>query len=103
MALTATCEKPWTLSSSQVHSSALAGTGCTTTRLPYPIDRETHDDHPISMMTIPLKVLISEDQEDDALLIVDELSQNGYQVDWKRIETAAEMRAALLEQAWDLI
>src|SRR5882762_9543147 len=54
-------------------------------------------------MTIPLKVLISEDQEDDALLIVDELFQNGYKVDWKRIETAAEMRAALLEQAWDLI
>jgi PAS domain S-box-containing protein len=54
-------------------------------------------------MAIPLKVLISEDQEDDALLIVDELSQSGYQVDWKRIETAAEMRAALLEQTWDLI
>jgi DNA-binding response OmpR family regulator len=55
------------------------------------------------MMTIPLKVLISEDQEDDALLIVDELSQSGYQVDWKRIETATEMRAALLGQHWDLI
>src|SRR5579872_6300406 len=54
-------------------------------------------------MAIPLKVLISEDREDDALLIVDELSQSGYQVAWKRVETPAEMRAALSLQSWDLI
>ena len=34
-----------------------------------------------------LKLLLSEDREDDALLIVDELMQSGYEVEWKRVET----------------
>ncbi len=49
-----------------------------------------------------LRVLISEDREDDALLVVDELTQSGYRVDWQRVETPDQMRA-LLPQGWDLI
>lgn len=53
-------------------------------------------------MSTNLRVLISEDREDDALLVVDELMQSGYRVDWKRVETADQMRA-LLPEGWDLI
>jgi PAS domain S-box-containing protein len=49
-----------------------------------------------------LRVLISEDREDDALLVVDELVQSGYRVEWNRVETPEEMRS-LLSEPWDLI
>lgn len=50
-----------------------------------------------------LHVLISEDQEDDALLIVDELRQCGYFVTWGRVETSQEMREYLEKNQCDLI
>jgi PAS domain S-box-containing protein len=50
-----------------------------------------------------LHVLISEDQEDDALLIVDELRQCGYAVTWGRVETSQEMREYLERNQCDLI
>jgi PAS domain S-box-containing protein len=50
-----------------------------------------------------LRVLLSEDREDDALLVVDELMQSRYKVEWKRVDTPDEMRAALAAQTWDLI
>src|ERR1700732_593331 len=50
-----------------------------------------------------LRVLLSEDREDDALLIVDELVQAGYRIEWKRVETPDEMRALLSAESWDLI
>ncbi len=55
-------------------------------------------------MATPLKVLIIENAEDDAFLMVDHLSQAGYQVQWKRVETPAALRAALTPPApWHLI
>ena len=54
-------------------------------------------------MAIPLRVLIVEDSEDDALLLVLKLEQGEYTVTWKRVETADAMRAALTEQCWDII
>ncbi len=50
-----------------------------------------------------LHVLISEDREDDALLIVDELNQCGYSVEWIRVETPEEMRDHLHKHPCDLI
>jgi PAS domain S-box-containing protein len=50
-----------------------------------------------------LHVLISEDREDDALLIVDELHQRGYSVEWVRVETPEEMLDHLLHRPCDLI
>ncbi len=47
-------------------------------------------------MTIPLRVLIVEDNEDDALFMLRELKRGGYEVTSTRVETAEEMRAALL-------
>jgi PAS domain S-box-containing protein len=50
-----------------------------------------------------LKLLLSEDREDDALLVVDELMQSGYEVEWKRVETREEMLGSLSTESWDLI
>jgi signal transduction histidine kinase len=54
-------------------------------------------------MPIPLRVLIAEDREDDAVLLLRELERGGYEVAWERVETRAAMSAALDSKAWDLI
>jgi len=51
----------------------------------------------------PLHVLIVEDSESDAGLVVRLLNKAGYEVDYKRVETAGEMRSALANQAWDVV
>ena len=51
----------------------------------------------------PLHVLIVEDSESDAGLVVRLLTKAGYEVDYKRVETASEMRSALANQAWDVV
>ena len=54
-------------------------------------------------ITKPLRLLLIEDSEDDALLIVDELQRGGYEVTWDRVETAATVAAALQRQTWDTV
>src|SRR5688572_18662659 len=54
-------------------------------------------------MATSLRVLIVEDFEDDALLTVRELRRAGYDVEFKRVETAAAMTAALNQRSWDLV
>ena len=50
-----------------------------------------------------LRVLIVEDSEDDALLLLRELKRGGYDVQFERVETARAMLAALAQKTWDLI
>ncbi len=50
-----------------------------------------------------LSVLVVEDSEDDALLIVRELRRGGYEVDFERVDTAADMQAALARRPWNLV
>lgn len=50
-----------------------------------------------------LNVLIVEDSEDDALLLLRELKQSGYQIQSQRVDCATDMHSALSEQDWDLI
>jgi PAS domain S-box-containing protein len=50
-----------------------------------------------------LKVLIIEDSEDDALLVMRELRRGGFTVVWERVETAEELQKALATQTWDVI
>jgi PAS domain S-box-containing protein len=50
-----------------------------------------------------LRVLIIEDYEDDALLLVRELQRGGYEVEFERVETAEAMQSALAQKTWDLI
>ena len=54
-------------------------------------------------MSAPLRLLLVEDSEDDALLVVRELQRGGYQVAYERVATDPALRAALDRQAWDLI
>jgi putative nucleotidyltransferase with HDIG domain len=54
-------------------------------------------------MGIPLRVLMIEDSEDDALLLLRELRNAGYDPVCERVETPAEMDAALQGRTWDVI
>ena len=51
----------------------------------------------------PLRVLIVEDSEDDALLLARHLRQGGYELKSERVESAETMRLALERHAWDLV
>lgn len=50
-----------------------------------------------------LRVLIAEDSEDDALLIVNELELAGFEVHYRRVQTSETMEEALSSCEWDLI
>jgi PAS domain S-box-containing protein len=50
-----------------------------------------------------LRVLIVEDSEDDALLLIRELKQGGYEPLYERVESAETMHVALQEKPWDII
>jgi PAS domain S-box-containing protein/putative nucleotidyltransferase with HDIG domain len=54
-------------------------------------------------MGIPLRTLIIEDSEDDALLVVRVLQKGGYDPEYECVETADAMREALEKGAWDII
>jgi diguanylate cyclase (GGDEF)-like protein/PAS domain S-box-containing protein len=54
-------------------------------------------------MKIPLRVLLIEDSEDDALLLVRQLGHGGYDLTLERVETAETMRAALAGREWDIV
>ena len=54
-------------------------------------------------MATPLAVLIVEDSESDAQLVVRLLHKAGYKVAYQQVETAEQMRAALEKQAWDIV
>ena len=54
-------------------------------------------------MDAPLRVLLVEDSENDALLLLRQLRRGGYEPSSRRVDTAAEMEAALEDQTWDLV
>ncbi len=54
-------------------------------------------------MSTPLRVLIAEDSENDALLLVRELQRGGYEPVFERVMTAEAMASALEEKTWDVI
>jgi PAS domain S-box-containing protein len=54
-------------------------------------------------MTTALRLLIIEDSEDDALLIVRDLQRAGYEPIYERVENEATVRAALDRGPWDVI
>ena len=55
------------------------------------------------MTSAPLRLLLVEDSEDDAFLLVRHLKKGGYELTNLRVQTAADMRVALKNQAWDTI
>jgi signal transduction histidine kinase len=54
-------------------------------------------------MRVPLRVLIAEDSEDDARLLLRELQRAGYQPTYERVDNPVAMTAALDGHAWDLV
>jgi diguanylate cyclase (GGDEF)-like protein/PAS domain S-box-containing protein len=51
----------------------------------------------------PLRVLIVEDSEDDAALLVRALRLGGYEPDFLRVDTPEAMRSALAGREWDIV
>src|SRR5438309_8639976 len=51
----------------------------------------------------PLRVLMVEDSEDDALLVLRELRAAGYDPAHERVDTAAALEASLDRHPWDLV
>jgi signal transduction histidine kinase len=55
------------------------------------------------MMTQPLRVLMVEDSEDDATLVLFELAREGYVIDHLCVDTVDSLRQALRAREWDLL
>jgi PAS domain S-box-containing protein len=51
----------------------------------------------------PIRVLIVDDSEDDALLLARQLRNNGFDPSFERVDTAEAMNAALDKLTWDLV
>jgi len=54
-------------------------------------------------MAQPLRVLIVEDDERDAALMLHELQRGDYDVTYERVDTPEAMTAALENHPWDLV
>lgn len=54
-------------------------------------------------MTTELQLLIVEDSEDDARLLLRELQTCGYGPNWERVDTPESMESALAAQQWDIV
>jgi len=54
-------------------------------------------------MDQPLRLLLVEDDEDDALLILRALGRGGFRPDALRVDSAATLRAALDDGEWDVV
>jgi two-component system, cell cycle sensor histidine kinase and response regulator CckA len=60
--------------------------------------------HPaVQLEAVPLNVLIVEDSEEDADLIVMELKRGGFNPTFRRVDNAEGMLRALNEDTWDLV
>ncbi|MCC5647287.1 EAL domain-containing protein [Nostoc sp. CHAB 5824] len=54
-------------------------------------------------MSEPLNVLMVEDSEIDAMLVIRELRRGGFNPSWQRVQTAQELHTALNSRTWDVI
>ncbi|NBV20561.1 MAG: response regulator [Proteobacteria bacterium] len=54
-------------------------------------------------MNTPLRLLLVEDSDDDARLILDAIRSGGYEPRYERVETAVELGEALYRQPWEVI
>lgn len=50
-----------------------------------------------------LRLLLVEDSEDDALLLLNDLADAGFQIDVVRVETVGEIERALDNDRWDIV
>jgi PAS domain S-box-containing protein len=54
-------------------------------------------------MKIPLRCLLIEDSESDAVILIEALQQGGYMPECERVQTEQDMRTALAGREWDVI
>jgi CheY-like chemotaxis protein len=54
-------------------------------------------------MSTPLRLLIGEDSEDDAVLLAKELTRSACTVRVARVDTPEGLREAFAAQAWDIV
>jgi phosphoserine phosphatase RsbU/P len=54
-------------------------------------------------MNKPLNVLIIEDSESDAIVLLSLLRQGGYDSDFRRVDNAEDLKAALEKRKWDVV
>ena len=52
---------------------------------------------------IPLCILLIEDSEEDAIIILRELKQGGYDVDFERVDSLEALQVSLANRRWDLV
>ncbi len=55
------------------------------------------------MSKTPLKLLLVEDSEDDALLLLRELNKGDYQIEWQRVDNAVDLQLALSSDEWHIV
>jgi diguanylate cyclase (GGDEF)-like protein len=55
------------------------------------------------MGEILLKILIVEDSEDDALLLLREIDRGGYKAEWERVDNALDLQRTLSSNDWDIV
>ncbi|HEX4645398.1 MAG TPA: ATP-binding protein [Verrucomicrobiae bacterium] len=67
------------------------------------ISPEQADQPETEIATKPLRVLIADDSENDALLLLRALRKAGYEPAFERVSTAPAMKAALEQQEWDIV
>src|SRR5258706_385013 len=51
----------------------------------------------------PLRILIVEDSQDDALLLLRDLKHIGYEIAYERVDTKEAMQSALRREKWDVV
>ncbi len=77
---------------SRIESSALNGAG----------QVESNAGAVATVPSMPLRLLVIDDDDNDERLIVRELQRSGYQVSWERVDTAASLENALRKD-WDVV
>ncbi|GMV56127.1 MAG: hypothetical protein AMXMBFR6_19320 [Betaproteobacteria bacterium] len=68
-----------------------------------PVPADPDRDAAISPQPAALAILIIDDSEDDALILLRQFHRAGYAASYRRVQCADEMRAALVEQKWDAV
>ena len=54
-------------------------------------------------MGVPLRVLIIEDSDDDAAMVLRELKRANYDIEFKRVDSADSLKSLAASQNWDLL
>ena len=60
-------------------------------------------DRPVTSCMKPLRLLLVEDSENDATLLIEYLRQGGYEPDYTRVDNEKALTAALDQHDWDLV